>query len=165
MDTDLPDLPEDIDVSRAVLHRHQQYWCVVEKRDGKWLGYVGSSGKGNQRTKYAAFTIFRPVHSNDLVSVLFEFLTNQYLFNQVSRRTYKFILATLKQLLDALGETEWKVNYRTRNASLYLKEGRKIGLKVAGERNLILNIDDWKPTILDRHVFQRHYFIKESFHA
>ncbi|QGZ14481.1 hypothetical protein [Photobacterium phage PDCC-1] len=165
MDTDLPDLPDDIDVSRSALYSHQQYWCVVEKREGKWLGYVGSSGKGNQRTKYAAFTIFRPVHSNDLVSVLFEFLTNQHLFNQFSRRTYKFVLATLKQLLDTLDETEWKVNYRNRKASLYLKEGRKIGLKVAGTHNLILNIDDWKPSIVDKRVFQHHHFIKESFHA
>lgn len=155
MDTCISDLPEDIDVPTAILHQHQQYWCVVNKRDGKWYGYVGSSGKGNQRTKYTAFTIFRPVHEDIIVSVLFEYLTNPKLFDLISRRSYKFTLTTLKQLLDhfyPLGKI-WSVRYRNRPAYLSSGQGRKLSLKVAGNHELTLNIDDWKPNLIQSRTF------------
>ncbi|UPT53938.1 hypothetical protein [Vibrio phage phiKT1019] len=165
MNADLPDSLEDIDVSKAVVYQHQHYWCVVEKREGKWFGYVGSSGKGNQRTKYTAFKIFRPVHSNMLVSVLFEYLTNSYLFTQTSRRSYKFTLGVLKHLLEQTNEHQWTVLYRNHNASLYLGHGRKLGIKVKGRCNLSLNIDDWIPTILHNRVYHRKHSFKELLHV
>lgn len=134
-------------------YQNGQYWCEVKKENGKLIGYVGSSGSGNQRVKSMPFSVARPVSSDDLIAIYFEWLTNDRLYQDNSRRSYRFVLSVLKTLLTPYKQKVWSLPYRNRPASLRLTDDRYIQFHVKGEHPLTIILDHWSPNKLEASVF------------
>lgn len=155
MNTTLPEFPDTFNMDTALRFDHNQYWCVVNKDNGKWFGYVGSSGTGNQQTKYAAFVINRPCTKCVLTSILFEFLTNQVMFSQMSRRKYRFVLTALVNLLSSGSGRSWGFEYRGRPAYLAIGNNRQLTMCIKGVKPVSFKLEDWTPVLLCQKVFKQ----------
>lgn len=163
MKTILPVFPDAFNMDTAQRFHHNQYWCVVNKENGKWFGYVGSSGTGNQQTKYTAFEIHRPCTTCVLTSILFEYLTNVSMFSNMSRRMYRFTLTVLVNLLSSGSGRSWGLEYRGRPAFLAIGNNRQLTMCIKGAKPLSLPIEDWTPVVLCQKIFRNKQQLENTF--
>ncbi|AGB07307.1 hypothetical protein [Vibrio phage VP4B] len=137
----------------TTVYERGQYWCRVSNENGKLVGVVGSSGKGNQLIKAIPFEISRPVSKDQLISIYYEWLTNVKCYERHSHRSYQFVITALKALLSDHKQKVWDLPYRKRIASLILRDGRYVVIRVKGNKPIIKLTQFWQPKLLEQSLF------------
>lgn len=137
----------------TTVYERGQYWCRVSNENGKLVGVVGSSGKGNQLIKAIPFEISRPVSKDQLISIYYEWLTNVKCYEHHSHRSYQFVITALKALLSDHKQKVWDLPYRKRIASLILRDDRYVVIRVKGNNPIIKLTQFWQPKLLEQSLF------------
>lgn len=134
----------------TVVLTSKHYWWAGYYDEGKWIGYVGSSGLGNQHNRYAAFSIFRPTNKDPVASTLFEFMTNEGMFFSLSKRKYRWVLTALLNILQQQPTKSYDVTYHNRPAKLQIRGDRYLSLFIPGIGKINTKIELWRPDDIRR---------------